>query len=111
MPVYVDNMKASYRRMKMCHMVADSIDELLDMADKIGMQRKWLQPLSHPHFDVSLTRRALAVAHGAIQVDRRELYSAMKRHRALWRVDAEELAKIRSAARDAGHPAFDLKRK
>lgn len=106
MPVYVDNMRASYGRMKMCHMVADSMDELLSMADKIGMQRKWFQPLSSPHFDVSLTKRSAAIAHGAIQVDRRGLVAAMKRHRDLWRSDPQELEKLQAAARVAGHPAF-----
>lgn len=71
MTVYVDNMNATYRRMKMCHMLADSTDELLAMADKIGVQRKWLQ---HPgtikeHFDICLSKRALAVQHGAVEIE------------------------------------------
>lgn len=106
MPVYVDNMRAPYRGMKMCHMVADSMDELLAMADKIGMKREWFQPLSHPHFDVSLTRRAAAVAHGAIQVDRRGLVAAMGRHRDLWKSDDGEVQKIMEAGRVARHPAY-----
>lgn len=106
MPVYVDNMRAAYRGMKMCHMVADSLDELMSMADKIGMQRKWFQPLSHPHFDVSLSKRSIAIAHGAIQVDRRGLVEAMKRHRSLWKCSPEEVAKIMAAGKAAGHPAY-----
>lgn len=106
MAVYVDNMRANYGRMKMCHMVADSMVELLAMADKIGVQRKWFQPLSHPHFDVSLTKRTSAIMHGAIQVDRHGLVAAMKRHRELWKSDPAELEALRRAARDAGHPAF-----
>lgn len=71
MTVYVDNMNATYGRMKMCHMFADSTDELLAMADRIGVQRKWLQ---HPgsikeHFDICLSKRALAVTLGATEIE------------------------------------------
>ena len=43
MAVYVDNMQAQFGRMKMCHMIADSTEELLAMADRIGVARKWIQ--------------------------------------------------------------------
>lgn len=43
MTVYVDNMKTSYGCMKMCHMAADSNQELLEMVDKIGVSKKWIQ--------------------------------------------------------------------
>lgn len=49
MTIYVDNMRANYGRMKMCHMVADSTDELLAMADRIGVARKWLQKAGTAH--------------------------------------------------------------
>lgn len=81
MSVYVDDMKAPFGNMIMCHMWADTDAELLDMADKIGVQRKWIQ--GHPtlsfgkhrnaswvHFDISLTKRAIAVKLGAIETDR-----------------------------------------
>ncbi len=38
MTVYVDDMKVKYGRMIMCHMVADTINELHEMADKIGIK-------------------------------------------------------------------------
>lgn len=74
MSVYVDNMRASFGRMKMCHMVADTSAELLAMADAIGVARKWLQ---HPgswkeHFDIALSKRALAVVYGAREITWRE---------------------------------------
>lgn len=81
MPVYVDNMQASYGRMKMCHMVADTIAELLAMADKIGVDRKWFQPTSHPHFDICLAKRSAAIRNGAVEVDRHGLVAAMKRRK------------------------------
>lgn len=97
MPVYVDNMKAAYGRMKMCHMVADSVAELLEMADKICVNRKWFQLTSQPHFDISLSKRALAVANGAIEVDRHGLYVVMKRYREKVKSDPAEIASVRSA--------------
>lgn len=54
--VYIDNMNAPFGRMIMCHMIADTKEELLEMADKIGVQRKWIQEEGtwQEHFDVSL---------------------------------------------------------
>lgn len=70
MAVYVDDMRAPYGRMVMCHMIADSSEELHRMADRIGLARKWCQ---HPgtyreHYDVSLGKRARAVAAGAVEI-------------------------------------------
>ena len=101
MPVYVDYMRAPYGRMKMCHMVADSMRELMEMADRIGVSRRWFQMASHPHFDLSLAKRALAVQNGAIEVDRRALVEAMKRYRSRFMSDPAELAAIQEAGTHA----------
>lgn len=80
MTVYVDASKNGYGRMVMCHMLADSPDELFAMADKIGVARKWFQKkASAPHFDICKSKRALAVSAGAVEVDRRQLSAVMKR--------------------------------
>lgn len=81
MSVYVDNMAAPFGNMKMCHCWADELAELLDMMDRIGVQRKWIQ--GHPelsfgkhkdaswvHFDIAQSKRAKAVKYGAIETDR-----------------------------------------
>jgi hypothetical protein len=67
MTVYVDNMQAPFGNMIMCHMFADSSEELLEMADK----RKWIQfPGTYKeHFDIALTKRRLAINFGAKEVD------------------------------------------
>lgn len=81
MTVYVDDVRHPFGRMIMCHMWADTIYELLSMADLIGVHRKWIQ--GHPtlsfgrhrnaswvHFDISLTMKAKALANGAILTDK-----------------------------------------
>jgi hypothetical protein len=70
MTVYVDNMRAKVRGMVMCHMLADSTAELLAMADRIGVDRKHLQDAGtyREHLDICLTKRAAAVAAGALEV-------------------------------------------
>ena len=75
MTVYVDDMRAAFGRMVMCHMIADSTEELLAMADKIGVQRRWLQKAGTriEHFDISQSKKALAVQHGAVPVSMMEL--------------------------------------
>ena len=82
MTVYVDDMKAKFGRMVMCHMIADTFDELHAMADRIGLNRRWFQAdASWPHYDIALSKRALAVAAGAQEITWREC--ALKT--ALWR--------------------------
>lgn len=73
MGVYVDDMRAKFGRLIMCHMWADSLDELLAMADTIGVARKWLQQppkASWVHFDIALSKKKLAIEHGAKLTDR-----------------------------------------
>lgn len=73
MTVYVDDVRHAYGRMVTCHMWADSLDELLAMADRIGVQRKWLQrppAASWVHFDISLGKKALAIQAGAVLTDK-----------------------------------------
>ena len=75
MAVYVDNMAVGFGRMVMCHMVADSTEELLAMVDTIGVDRKWIQDAGthREHFDIAKSKRALAIEAGAIPITMREL--------------------------------------
>lgn len=81
MSVYVDDVRHKFGNMVMCHLWADSLEELFAMVDKIGVQRRWIQ--GHPklsigkaknaswlHFDISLGKKALAIKAGAILTDR-----------------------------------------
>lgn len=85
MPVYVDNMRAAVGRMKMCHMLADTTEELLAMADLIGVDRRWIQKQGtpHEHFDIALSKRATAIEAGAVAVSRRDIGMLIMRKRGL----------------------------
>ena len=66
----------------MCHMLADTFAELHEMADKIGINRKWFQATaSTPHYDICKAKRELAVGHGAIECDRRQIVGVIRRLR------------------------------
>lgn len=75
MTVYVDDMCAPYGRLVMCHMIADTDEELHAMADKIGLQRRWHQapPRHDSHYDIALTKRGAAIKLGAVAVSFRTL--------------------------------------
>ncbi len=82
MTVYVDTARHPFRGYIMCHMTADSLDELHRMADQIGMERRWFQAppkASHPHYDIPEHKRAKALALGAQEVCQRTgLYFAAR---------------------------------
>lgn len=81
MTVYVDSAQHQLGRMRMSHMLADSLDELHAMADKIGVRRKWFQPRSTPHYDVCQAKRAQAIELGAVVVGNRELVTIIRKWR------------------------------
>lgn len=73
--VYVDNMNAKYKRMIMCHMIADTTEELLAMATIIGVNHKWIQNKGEKleHFDICLTKKSIAIKNGAKEITMMEL--------------------------------------
>lgn len=82
MTVYVDQSRNRFGRMVMCHMIADTDDELHAMAVAIGMKRAWFQAdASTPHYDVSLTLRAKAIELGAVELGRNEFVTVLRRLR------------------------------
>jgi hypothetical protein len=57
------------------HMIADSHDELMAFAKRLGLQPQWIQRPGTPteHFDLTRTRRESAIRNGAIPVTGRDL--------------------------------------
>jgi len=59
MTVYIDNMNKPYKKMIMCHMIADSTEELMNMANLIGVNQKHIQfsGTYKEHFDICLSMK------------------------------------------------------
>lgn len=73
MTCFVDDVRHKYGNMVMCHLWADTLEELFSMVDRIGVQRKWLQQppkASWVHFDIALSKKALAIQYGAVLTDK-----------------------------------------
>ena len=73
MTVYVDDVRHRFGRLVMCHMWADTVDELHAMASSLGLRRSWFQQTpkaSWEHYDVSLAVKARAIAAGAVLTDK-----------------------------------------
>jgi hypothetical protein len=77
--ILVDNIQSheapGIRYKRWSHMVSTvSLDELHEMADQLGLKRAWFQGgASFAHYDITPTKRALAVKLGAREVDSRVL--------------------------------------
>jgi len=87
MPVYVDSVFIGFGRMQMCHLIADTPDELHAMVDKIGVARRHFQDpktmnVSMAHYDISKGKRKLAIDYGTIECDRNTFVAHVRRIRA-----------------------------
>jgi hypothetical protein len=94
--VYVDDFTViapHVGRGRWSHMIADTEDELHDMATRIGLERRWFQdprvnqtPRYRPdsyaanawHYDVVQAKRRQAIALGAVAVPWRDLPDLIK---------------------------------
>ena len=79
MAVYVDQLRDyRWRHGPSCHLIADSTDELMQFAVSMGLRPEWYQPKSSPHFDLTADGRALAIQHGAIELDFRAFVGKLR---------------------------------
>lgn len=72
MSVYVGVPMWPYRGWIMCHMFADTDEELELMARRIGLNHSWIQEPREsigPHYDIAESKRALAIKAGATACD------------------------------------------
>ncbi|WP_138440224.1 DUF4031 domain-containing protein [Marinobacter alexandrii] len=83
MAVYVDNSRVQWQGKEWCHMVADTLTELHQFAESIGMRPEWFQAsASYPHYDVTVARRQLALSQGAVVGERRQIIRCAKKLKA-----------------------------
>ena len=79
MAVYVDNLSDwGWRHGLSCHLIGDSVPELIRFAASIGMRPEWFQPVSSPHFDLTAEKRREAVAKGAVELDRKAFVGKLR---------------------------------
>lgn len=88
MSVYVDKTAIGYGRMIMCHGRRHSRGAARDgQPDRRGVARRWFQDpktmkVSTPHYDIAKSKRALAIAAGAIECERNAFVDVVRRIRA-----------------------------
>jgi hypothetical protein len=67
-----------------CHLLADTEEELHNMAASIGMKKAWFQSGDNhamPHYDLVASKRKLAVAKGTIEIDRQQICDMLKKYK------------------------------
>lgn len=81
MAVYVDEAVWQWRGMLWCHMTADTLDELHDMAGRLGLKRGWYQgppKTRYAHYDTISSKRLKALKLGVVPVDDRVIVTKAK---------------------------------
>lgn len=72
--VYVGKNEYKLGRMKMSHMAADTLEELHEMADLIGVHRRHFQNKpGKPHYDICQQNKKKAIDAGAKLVSDKEI--------------------------------------
>lgn len=50
-------------------MLTSNLEELHEFAKRIGLKRSWFQDQTFPHYDLTASKRALALKHGATEIN------------------------------------------
>lgn len=82
MSIYVDHLFTwPGKRGQWCHMMTDGdVQELHEMAQRIGIKRHWFQNKKRfPHYDLRPVQREFAIKAGAIEVSGVELVRRCKK--------------------------------
>lgn len=73
--IYVDDSNEPYDKIITCAMVADTSDELMNVARRIGVPSFWIDNANTPfeHFDISLDQKRKAICEGAIEISQKDM--------------------------------------
>lgn len=86
MSVYVDSMcnclkNKNWPYNMCCHLIADSVDELLIFAERLGLKKVWFQNTDIPHFDLTVNMRKKAIKQGAFPISVKEFIKKIRKIR------------------------------
>jgi hypothetical protein len=87
MTVYVGKAMFPWRGKKWAHLTADSLEELhCFAAQKLGLKRSYFQnpktmKVSHPHYDITESKRTMAIQKGAVSISPRGEVERLKSYR------------------------------
>ncbi len=86
MAVYVDSMRGcisnkNWKWKQCCHLVADTEKELHQFAKILYLKRSWFQNKTTPHYDLTVGKRKLAIAKGAIAISDKKLVEMIRKYR------------------------------
>ena len=71
--VYVDQAREREGNATISHLLADTIEELHGMADRIGLESRSFHPGSIPYYDCSQGKRQQAIRLGALVIGRQKV--------------------------------------
>ncbi len=79
MAAYVDELQPNLFRFKRwryshyCHLTADTLEELHEFAQRLGLRKGWFQGnRKYPHYDLTANKRIQALGLGAVEISARE---------------------------------------
>jgi len=85
--VYIDKLHSCqptkrWRYTRACHLFADTIEELHEFANLIGLRRGWFEDKNPPHYDLTVNKRRAALRDGAIEITDRQVVELCRLRRA-----------------------------
>ncbi len=80
MAAYVNKLRRRFGGLAFCHLLADTEEELHAIAARIGVDSRLFQGEKIPHYDISQAKRALALAAGAVEIDRDRLAELIRNY-------------------------------